>query len=99
MKRRLCLLTFALMTSCLLISVSGCDLTLGPKVKTVYTLIQPGKPLEVLESMKARGRVVGSTGDPVMQDIGGWIVMPPEHWDAIERALKELETRRAADKK
>jgi hypothetical protein len=102
MRRRLCLWITVLMLSCLPILVSGCDLTIGPKVKTTYVLIQPGKPVEILETSKVKARIL-STGndkvDPVTQDVGGWIAMPPEHWAAVERAMEELERRRAAEKK
>jgi hypothetical protein len=82
-------LALGLMMSCLLIS--GCDLTLGPKVKTTYVLIQPGKPVELLESVKVKGRLLDGGVDPVTQDIGGWIAMPPEHWAAVQRALLAAE--------
>jgi hypothetical protein len=86
MKRRACLFLVGVLTLICLLSW-GCDLTLGPKVKTVYTVVFPGKPLEILEPVKVRGKVLGETGDPVVQNVGGWVVMPPEHWDAVQRAL------------
>jgi hypothetical protein len=102
MKRRLFHWILVLTMSCLLSLVSGCDLTLGPKVKTMYVLIQAGRPVEILEKSSLKVRIL-STGnekvDPVVQDVGGWVAMPPEHWAAVERALKDLEARRAADKK
>ena len=67
---------------------SGCDITLGPKVKTVYVLVRPGKPLQILENVQARGRLLGDDGGTVEQDIGGWVAMPQEHWEAIKRTLK-----------
>lgn len=85
--RTLCLC--AVMTSCLL--SSGCDLTLGPKVKTQYVIVHPGKPLEILSTQTVVGRVLdGSNVEPVMQDVGGWIVMPREHWEAVERVLGQI---------
>ena len=67
---------------------AGCDLTLGPKTKTVYTIVYPGKPLEILEQVKVKARVIDGAGDPITQDIGGWICLPPEHWEAVKRALE-----------
>ena len=82
--RFLCL--SSLMMFCLL--NSGCDLTLGPKTKTVYTLVYEGKPMEVVESAKVKGIVLDGTGDAVTQDVGGWGMMPKTHWQAVQRALE-----------
>lgn len=79
-------LTVAAMLICSLIV--GCDLTLGPKVATKYTIVHPGKPLQILEPAKVKARLLDGTGDPVTQDIGGWVCLPPEHWEAIKRALE-----------
>lgn len=70
-------------------SLASCDLTLGPKVKTVYTILHPGKPIEILDAARVRGRVLDGTGDAVLQDVGGWVCMPPEHWEAVKRALEQ----------
>jgi len=86
MPDRIFLCLCVLMMSCFL--NSGCDLTLGPKTKTVYTIVFPGKPLEILEPVKVRGKVLDGAGDPVIQDVGGWIVMPREHFDAMKRAIE-----------
>jgi hypothetical protein len=74
----------SLMLSCLLIS--GCDLTIGPKTKEIYTIVHPGAPLQILESQKVTGRVLDGNGNAVRQDVGGWIVMPAEHFAALQRA-------------
>jgi hypothetical protein len=31
------------------------------------------------------------TGSEAMisQDVGGWVAMPPEHWDAVKRQLEK----------
>lgn len=83
--RNLCLLLVAMATFC---ASSGCDLTLGPKTKTVYVVVFPGKPLEVVEPATVKGRLLDGSGDAVVQDVGGWILMPPEHWEAVKRALE-----------
>ncbi len=67
----------------------GCDLTLGPKQKTNWVILHPGKPGQILRNTKALLNVFKGHKEPVTQDIGGWIVMPPDHWEAVERALKE----------
>ena len=72
----------------LLLLLCGCGLTLGPTVKTEYVIVHPGKPLEVLENATVKGKVLDGTADPVRQDIGGWVVMPQDHWNAVKRRLE-----------
>jgi hypothetical protein len=80
---------------CLL--TSACDLTLGPKVKTIYVVVSPGKPLLVLSpGAVVKGRVLDdSTGDAVSQDIGGWVAMPVKHYNALAKAagVKEADAK------
>ena len=64
----------------------GC--TIGPRIATKYIIVHPGKPIEVLENRKIKGILLEDPGDPVTMDIGGWVAMPPEHWEAVTRALK-----------
>jgi len=81
--KSLCL--FLLIPFCL--ASWGCaEITLGPRTKTVYTVVYPGKPLQILESQRVTGRVLDGNGDAVRQDVGGWIVMPAEHFAALQRA-------------
>lgn len=68
---------------------SGCDLTLGPKTKTEYVIVHTGKPLEILENRSVKGRVIDGSGAAVEQDVGGWVVMPPDHWEAVKRKLEK----------
>jgi hypothetical protein len=69
--------------------VAGCDVTLGPKTRQVYTIVHPGKPLQIVKNQVVTARVLdGGTDAPVLQDVGGWIVMPIEHFDALKRAAK-----------
>jgi hypothetical protein len=52
--------------------------------------------VRILENRKLQARTLASkkvdgatiTG-VVSQDVGGWVAMPEEHWDVIERKLKE----------
>ncbi len=81
------LLTIGVMTSCF--ATSGCGLTLGPKVGTEYVILHPGLPMQVLENSKMKGRTLDGTGDAVQQEVGGWIMMPPSHWEAIKRNLEK----------
>jgi hypothetical protein len=84
---RLLFLTGAAMMICLL--SAGCaEITLGPRIATKIVVLYPGKPLEVLDQVKVKARVLDGSSDPVIQDIGGWICLPPEHWAAVQRALE-----------
>ena len=74
--------------------ILGC--AFGPKTETHHVLIKPGVPVRILENRKLQARTLASkkvdgatiTG-VVSQDVGGWVAMPEEHWDVIERKLKE----------
>ena len=88
MRSRKILCLFGLTLICLLTLVSGCALTLGPQTKTVYTLVHPGRPIQILDKAVIRGRVLDGTGDAVRQDVGGWVCMPMDHFDALKRAAE-----------
>ena len=80
-RKPLCVLAAILLISC---AISGCGgLTIGPRTETRYVIVHPGRPLQILGNKTVRGRVLDGTGDAVEQDIGGWIAMPAEHWNAI----------------
>lgn len=70
---------------------SGCNggLTLGPQVRTEYTIVHVGKPMQVLESATVTGRVLDGSGDAVKQDVGGWVFMPLDHWEVVKRSLEK----------
>ena len=59
--------------------------TLGPRVRTEVVLVTPGRPLQVTQNVTVKGQILG-TDQPVKQDIGGWIAMPRDHFDALMRA-------------
>ena len=71
-------------------ATSGCSgVSLGPQVKTEYVILHPGRPMVVLENVKLKGRVVDGSGDAVEQDVGGWLMMDPSHWEAVKRGLEK----------
>jgi hypothetical protein len=74
----------------IVVSNSGCEPTvaIGPRVRDVYTLVHSGRPLQVLENTTVKGRVLEGSGDAVDQDVGGWIMMPPDHWETVKKSLK-----------
>lgn len=71
-----------------LLALPSCDVTLGPKTKQVYTIVYPGKPLQALENQVVTGRLLNDAADgaPVKQNVGGWVFMPIEHFQALSRA-------------
>ena len=80
--------------SLLLVSVSGCGLTIGPVVENKAIIVKPGVVMEVLENKKVKCHVMTEKDgeiNVIKQDIGGWLVIPPEHWQSLK---KELETAR-----
>ena len=87
---RRCAMVAAMTIFC---ATSGCDgITLGPRVKTEYVVIHPGRPLQILQNKKVTGRVLDGSGDAVDQDIGGWVAMPMGHWQAVQRAAGLTDT-------
>jgi ABC-type uncharacterized transport system permease subunit len=73
------------------LALAGCDLTLGPKTETRYVIVKAGVPVELLENRELRARVLtDETGAEIRQDAGGWIAMPPEHWESVSREIKRL---------
>lgn len=73
-----------LMLSCL----TSCEFSpsIGPKIKTEYIISNPGHPARVVENIKVKVIPEGAS-EPVEQDIGAWVTMPQEHFDALMRAL------------
>lgn len=87
MKTCLTILACSLLALC----AAGCDLTLGPKVETRYVIVQPGLPVEILENERLRCRVLKDNGGAtVTQDVGGWVAMPPKHWQAVKAEVERL---------
>ena len=93
MNKTLRSLLLIMMPIYMLIWVSGCDLTLGPKVATKYVVVHPGKPLQILSErpVVVPVRLLGEA-DPQVgardQDVAGWVAMPKDHWDRIDDILK-----------
>jgi hypothetical protein len=83
MKRLLCVIALAL-------ACASC--AIGPKVETRYVLVYPGQPVRVLSNAKVRAEHL-ETGEVSSQRIGGWVAMPPEHWEALKAKIDRLENR------
>lgn len=75
--------------------LSGCWVQFGPVVKNELLIIKAGVPVEILKNVTVRGRTLGVDSKDgqykeVDQDVGGWVTMPPEHWEMIQADLKRL---------
>lgn len=70
-----------------LLLLTGC--TIGPTVETRHVFIHPGQPLRVMTNVKVSGERLDG-GGAVTHDVGGWVMMPPSHWAAIEPLLKQV---------
>lgn len=48
-----------------------------------------GKPIVILQNVTVTGKRLDTTTDsaPVQQNIGGWVAMPLEHFEALKRAV------------
>ncbi len=77
----------------LMLTPSGC--TLGPTVETRTLLIHPGQPLRVMDQTTVRGERLDG-GGIASQDVGGWVMMPPDHWNVVAGALRDYATMQAA---
>lgn len=87
MKSRAIPACLALTTSCL--ATSGCkSLTIGPTTEREFIIVHSGQPIRVLENVSVTGQRLDGAG-PATVDIGGWIVMSPDHWDAVKRKMGE----------
>jgi hypothetical protein len=81
----------------LAVALAGCDITLGPKTEVRAVIVTPGLPVEIIENQKVKAHVLteaqtekGGEVNPFYQDVGGWIAMPPEHWQAVKREIERL---------
>ena len=68
------------------LSLTGC-LTIGPVVEVRHILIHPGQPLRVMENITVRGERMDG-GGAAEHDVGGWVMMPPDHWAAVSALIK-----------
>lgn len=69
--------------------LTGC--VIGPTVEVRHVLIHPGQPLRVLDNVTVSGERLDG-GGAAEHDIGGWVVMPPDHWAAIKAIIEKGKT-------
>lgn len=75
-----------LLMLCSLSVMTGC--TIGPTVEVRHVLIHPGQPLRVLENITVRGERLDG-GGVAEHDVGGWVMMPPSHWQTVKGVLEK----------
>jgi len=80
--------------SLLALLACGCNLTLGPRVEKRLVVLAPGVPVEILENRALECRVLTQVEagevDFFQQDVGGWVAMPPAHWQAVKAEIERL---------
>jgi hypothetical protein len=82
-----------LMLFCLT-SCEGIKVRVGPEETERQVYVKPGQPATVCKNVKVPiENTAAGAKKTATQDIGGWKVMPPEHFDALMNRLKELEQR------
>ena len=82
-----------LVCSICLAILSGCNLTLGPIAEREAIIVKAGVPIECLTQTKVRAHILKEKGEAHVftQDIGGWIMMHPDHWKSLKAKIKRLE--------
>lgn len=74
-------------------SLYGCSLTLGPVTEKKAVIVQSGTGVEILENRTVRCHLLSDkdgTVDELRQDIGGWVAMHPDHWQAVKSTIARL---------
>lgn len=75
------------------ILTTGCEgLTLGPVITRKAIIVRAGTAIEVVENVSVEARILTDNGesDVFEQDIGGWITLHPDHWDAVQSEFERL---------
>jgi hypothetical protein len=80
---------------CSLFLLVGCSgFAIGPTIERKAIIVRAGTGIEILDQVTVKGHVLkDSTDDKVEsfeQDIGGWIAMHPDHWEAVKREINRL---------
>jgi hypothetical protein len=70
----------------------GCNITLGPIVETKTIIVKPGTGIEILDQVTVHAHLLkdgGEKADVFEQDIGGWVAIHPEHWQAVKNKIAQ----------
>lgn len=84
-----------------LIASQGCSgFTLGPVVEKKAIIVRAGTAIEIVEQIKVEARILREDGpsDIFQQDVGGWITMHPDHWEALKREMTRLRKKAGEEK-
>ena len=76
---------FSVLATTMLWLTLGC--TIGPVSEVHFVMCRPGHPIEILQNVKVKGRRL-KDGNVGVVDVGGFIAMPKEHWELIEKKLQ-----------
>lgn len=87
---RLLTLTAFWMSLACVAMLAGCagGVTLGPTIQREFILVKPGQPIRILSNATVRGQRTGDEAIVEKQAIGGWVAMPPEHWEVVKAQLE-----------
>lgn len=50
--------------------------------------------MQALENTTVKGRLIDGSGKAVEQDVGGWIFMPPSHWELIKKEVEKAQEKK-----
>lgn len=75
-----------------LIALVGCSgFTLGPTIEKRTIIVHAGTGIEILDQVTVKAHLLTDDGhDTFEQDIGGWVCLHPDHWDAVKREIARL---------
>lgn len=79
----------------LLLSMTAC--TIGPTTEVRYVIVHAGQPMRAMANQSIDGERMDGAGI-TSQDVGGWVMMPPDHWAAIEKIVKQAQSAPIAGK-
>ena len=72
----------------------GCAVSVGPQTKFETVVLRPGTPLRVTKNATVEGKPMNVPGTEKMpahkQDVGGWVMMPPEHFTTMNETIVRL---------
>jgi hypothetical protein len=72
---------------------SGCTIVVQQGKDVIvekYIIMHSGIPIEVLENTEVQGKALNNSSGCSTWDIGGWIAMPPEHWNDLNEVIGKL---------
>ncbi len=70
--------------------LNGCGISVGPQVQREIVFVHPGAPCRIAEDVEVEVTVKKPDGTSARQrqNIGGWMTLPPDVYDAVKAALE-----------